>query len=138
MLKHLFWYVFCYCFQANTQDLQERLLQLVSRDYVVLLDLVTKNKDYFFETYPYAMAFAVCTGYHFFVPGSRSRFTRAWRLEVYLLVCRVLCGMDVCAVTVQRMQETLYPEEVRRPFLPSFAHLACAGVNSLSFGCVDV
>ena len=113
MLKHLFWFVHCYCFQNDSQHLQEQLLTLVSRDYVALLGLVTRNKDYFFENFPYAMAFAVCTGFHHFVPGSRSRFTPAWRLQVYVLVCRVLCGMDVCAVTVQRMQETLFEDEVR-------------------------
>lgn len=111
ILETLFWYIHCYCFQAGSQELQERLLGLVSHDYVHLLQVVTSNKDYFFENFPYAMAFAVCTGFHYFVPGSRSRFTPAWRLQVYVLVCRVLCGMDVCAVTVQRMQETLFEEE---------------------------
>ena len=115
ILETLFWYIHCYCFQAGSQELQERLLGLVSHDYVHLLQVVTSNKDYFFENFPYAMAFAVCTGFHYFVPGSRSRFTPAWRLQVYVLVCRVLCGMDVCAVTVQRMQETLFEEEVRHP-----------------------
>lgn len=38
------------------------------------------------QSYPYAVASAVCAGFQYFVPGSRNLYDSNFKLQVYILV----------------------------------------------------
>lgn len=111
LLRSAFWYMHCFCFQGDSEDAQEVLLERIAEANATLIRSVKTNTKFFFSRFPFAIAFAVLQAFFYYVPGSRSHYTRAFRLQVYVVMCRLLTGFDMAAVTVQRKAEEYYPEE---------------------------
>lgn len=111
IIRSLFWLCHLQIFQKDSEHMEDRLIQPVCRNWVKLLHGVRTNKEFFFQSYPYAIAFAICSAFYYYIPGSRSHYTRTFRLRVYVTVTRMLFGMELCAVSVQRTAERLFPIE---------------------------
>jgi hypothetical protein len=85
------------------------LMTLISRGYVKLLGSI-KNRIHhaaFFRFYPFALAECVYQCLRFLCPGSRGAL-RQLRHFVYMEVVVMLCGVDVCPVSIIRMHAVLF------------------------------
>jgi hypothetical protein len=73
------------------------------------------NRFAFVDTLPFAIADTVFQLFFYFVAGSRSYYTSKFQLECYLIICRVLTGVEIAPVTAVVQQERLFPTEVVAP-----------------------
>lgn len=113
LLEDVFWLTFCHNFQSKSTRLQQRaLVDELSARYVKMIASLQNNIDAVFRMYPYAVASAVCWGFHYLFPGSRHLYTVDFKNGVFKFVCQLLLGLEICPVTVQAMRRQYFPDEV--------------------------
>lgn len=91
---------------------QRALVEDISAKYVKMIATLHGNIDYIFRIYPYAVASAVCWGFHYLFPGSRHLYSTEFKNDVYLFVCQLLLGLKLCPVSVQSMRRQYFPDEI--------------------------
>lgn len=91
---------------------QRALVEDISAKYVKMIATLHSNIDYIFRIYPYAVASAVCWGFHYLFPGSRHLYSTEFKNDVYLFVCQLLLGLKLCPVSVQSMRRQYFPDEI--------------------------
>jgi hypothetical protein len=113
LFRYLFWFSHCQNFhRLDSLDEQESLLKLVSVKYVSLINLVGKShKDFFFKYFPYALASAICSGFHYLFPGSRHQYKHLFKRQLYLTILQLMTGMRVCPISVHLTRMKLFPDE---------------------------
>ncbi|GMF38824.1 unnamed protein product [Phytophthora fragariaefolia] len=112
LFEEVFWLVFCHFYQKNSLAQQQALADEISSKYVKMVAVLRGNMDYLFRIYPYAIASAVCWGFHYLFPGSRHLYTPDFKNDVYLFVCQLLLGLKMTPASVQSMRRQYFPEEV--------------------------
>lgn len=113
LLEDVFWLTFWHNFQSKSTRLQQRaLVDELSARYVKMIASLQSNIDAVFRMYPYAVASAVCWGFHYLFPGSRHLYSVDFKNGVFKFVCQLLLGLEICPVTVQAMRRQYFPDEV--------------------------
>ena len=62
----------------------------------------------FAQSYPYAIANAVCAAFHYFIPGSRNLYDSSFKVKVYILV-RIFIMLFECATCNLSLDVPLVP-----------------------------
>ncbi|EGZ20498.1 hypothetical protein PHYSODRAFT_298607 [Phytophthora sojae] len=112
LFEEVFWLVFCHFYQKNSLAQQRALADEISSKYVKMVAALRGNMDYLFRVYPYAIASAVCWGFHYLFPGSRHLYSTEFKNDVYLFVCQLLLGLKMTPASVQSMRRQYFPEEI--------------------------
>ncbi|OQR83492.1 hypothetical protein ACHHYP_14634 [Achlya hypogyna] len=114
--EHIFWHAFYTIFRKKhtssdaAQD--EDIMAAICGQYVKTLSFLRANKDLIFRIYPYAIASAVCSGFHYLFPGSRHLYTNEFKNKVFVIVCELLLGLKLCPISVQTMRKQYFPEDL--------------------------
>ncbi|KDO32237.1 hypothetical protein SPRG_02715 [Saprolegnia parasitica CBS 223.65] len=114
--EHLFWHVFYTIFRKKPTptdaSYDEDIMAAICGQYVKTLSFLRSNKDLIFRIYPYAIASAVCSGFHYLFPGSRHLYTNDFKSQVFVLICELLLGLKLCPISVHTMRKQYFPEDV--------------------------
>jgi hypothetical protein len=89
----------------------EILVDTLAQQSFAMLRAVNSNKYLFAHFFPFAAAAAVHDAFVYLLPGSRAAYTGVFRLEVFLMVARLLSGVELAPVTCVKMMATLFPDE---------------------------
>ena len=113
LFVYLYWYVHCRFFQDNSEKEQLHLLDQVARVYVKLLNSnsLRPHRDFFFRSFPYVVANAIFSAFHYLCPGSRHLYTSAFKRILHLQIARLLTGHDVSISSLQCERHRLFPDE---------------------------
>lgn len=138
LLEDVFWLTFCHNFQSQSTRPQQRVLvDELSARYVKMIAALQTNIDAVFRMYPYAVASAVCWGFHYLFPGSRHLYSVDFKNGVFEFACQLLLGLEICPVTVQSMRRQYFPDEVLDDLSARNKQMrasASAGAGSLATG----
>ncbi|OQR98364.1 hypothetical protein THRCLA_06735 [Thraustotheca clavata] len=114
--EHLFWHVFYKIFQKrkkpNDSDVDNDIMTAICSQYIKTLSFLRSNKDLIFRIYPYAIASAICSGFHYLFPGSRHLYTNEFKSQVFVLICELLLGLNLCPISIQTMRKEYFPEDL--------------------------
>jgi len=92
---------------------QEVLLTVIAFLYKQLMTNVTgMGRDSFFRYLLPAVAEAAWCAIWFAIPGSRGHYDAALKLRVYLIVMRVVAGMELSPMAVQSIMHEAFPDTV--------------------------
>lgn len=111
-----FWLVHCRLFQGNSSYAQECLLESLAACNLRLLQTLHREARFrFLGALPWAVTDTIVNVYTYFVAGSRALYNERFKLEVGLIVGRVLTGVEVAPVTVLTQLESLFPDDQAAP-----------------------
>lgn len=111
-----FWLVHCRLFQSNSSYAQECLLESLSACNLRLLQTLHREARFrFLGALPWAVTDTIVHVYTYFVAGSRALYNERFKLEVGLIIGRVLTGVEVAPVTVLTQLESMFPDEQAAP-----------------------
>ena len=131
MLRDLFWWVWCREFQPDAEEFAATLRARVSVQYMGILGRFDghrnakkvfrqgsitssrRQKDLFFQFYPYALANALSWAFHLLIPTMRiaNLFDAAFKWRLYSDVHMLLTGVDAAPSTLRVVRESLFPDE---------------------------
>ena len=89
----------------------EILVESIAAQNFELLQNVSSNKYLFSHIFPYAVAGAVHNAFTYLLPGSSSLYTSLFKLELYLMVTRLLSGVELAQITVVKSIDVFFPQE---------------------------
>ena len=89
----------------------EILVESIAAQNFELLQNVSSNKYLFAHIFPYAVAGAVHNAFLYLLPGSASAYTSLFKLELYLMVTRLLSGVELAQITVAKSIDVFFPQE---------------------------
>jgi hypothetical protein len=89
----------------------EILVESIAAQNFELLQNVSSNKYLFSHIFPYAVAGAVHTAFLYLLPGSANAYTSLFKLELYLMVTRLLSGVELAQITVAKSIDVFFPQE---------------------------
>ena len=92
---------------ALTLRIAQSLLSFRADVHAALSDRVARDR--LEEVLSYALCEGVAQGFSLFFPGSRVRYTEAFRLSLSLRIARLLSGVPVTPATVITMLQRLFP-----------------------------